>query len=335
MQLQTHFVQLRHSDSGRAVARVDGSRLLLVDGPSSVYDLAWQACAAGISLREAVDRSTGSRTLDYDEVYAGTSAWRLLPPIDHPSSPSRCLITGTGLSHLKSAQTRDSMHTGVVTVTDSMKMYQWGVEGGKPAPGRVGAAPEWFYKGDGDILRAQDEPLDVPEYAGDGGDEAEIAGVYIIGPDGAPRRLGLTASNEFSDHEVEKLNYLYLAHSKLRGCSLGPELVNNGLFDSLQGRACIKRGESIIWERTFLSGEQNMCHSLANLEHHHFRYEQHRRPGDIHVHFFGAAAFSSGDGIRMENGDVMEIAFDGYGRPLRNPIRITPRAERFVQVQSL
>lgn len=335
MPSQTHLVQLRHPEYERAVARVEGSRLLLCDGPTSVYDLAWKACLAGTSLREAVDRTTGSRSLNYDEIYSGHSPWRLLPPIDHPVTPARCTISGTGLSHLKSAQTRDSMHTATMTLTDSMRMYQWGVDGGKPAPGQVGAAPEWFYKGDGDIVRALDEPLDVPEYAGDGGEEAEIAGVYLIGPDGSPRRLGFTASNEFSDHEVEKLNYLYLAHSKLRTCSMGPELVNNGPFDSVQGHVCIRRGGSVLWERTFLTGEQNMCHSLANLEHHHFRSAQHRRPGDIHVHFFGAAAFSSGDGIQMENGDVMEIAFEGYGRPLRNPIRIAPKGERLVEVQPL
>jgi hypothetical protein len=335
MPQQTHLVQLQHPDHGRAMARVDGSRLLLRDGPTTVYDLAWQACLEGISLREAMEREIGDRVLDYDAVYNGQSQWRLMPPIDHPGTPSRCLISGTGLSHLKSAQTRDNMHTGAVTVTDSMKMYQSGVDGGKPEPGRVGAAPEWFFKGDGGIVRAQDEPLDVPEFAGDGGDEAEIAGVYLIDQYGVPRRLGFTAGNEFSDHEIEKRNYLYLAHSKLRTCSLGPELVNDGPFDSVPGRACILRGGSVLWERAFLTGEQNMCHSLANLEHHHFKYEQHRRPGDIHVHFFGAAAFSSADGVQVQDGDVMEIALEGYGRPLRNPVRVAPKSERLVEAKPL
>ena len=63
-----------------------------------------------------------------------------------------------------------------------MKMFRWGVEGGRPAPGKIGIAPEWFYKGNGTILRAHGEPLVVPAYAEDGGEEAEIAGVYIIGP---------------------------------------------------------------------------------------------------------------------------------------------------------
>ena len=65
-----------------------------------------------------------------------------------------------------------------------------------------------------------------------------------------------------------------------------------------------------------------MCHSLANLEHHHFKFEAHRRPGDVHVHYFGACALSFGAGLRLEDGDVMAVAFEGFGRPLRNPLRV-------------
>ena len=63
-----------------------------------------------------------------------------------------------------------------------------------------------------------------------------------------------------------------------------------------------------------------MCHSLANLEHHHFKFEFHRRPGDLHIHFFGADAFSFGDGVRLEDGDVMQVRFEGFGRALRDPL---------------
>ena len=34
-------------------------------------------------------------------------------------------------------------------LTDSMRMFRLGLEGGRPAPGQMGVAPEWFYKGDG------------------------------------------------------------------------------------------------------------------------------------------------------------------------------------------
>ena len=63
-----------------------------------------------------------------------------------------------------------------------------------------------------------------------------------------------------------------------------------------------------------------MCHSLANIEHHHFKFEGHRRPGDLHVHYFGAHSLSYGDGVTLDDGDVMVIQFDGFGRALRNPV---------------
>ena len=86
----------------------------------------------------------------------------------------------------------------------------------------MGISPEWFYKGSGTILRAHNEPLEVPFYAEDGGEEAEIAGVYFIGNHGQPYRIGIATGNEFSDHRFEKKNYLNLAGSKLRTCCAWP-----------------------------------------------------------------------------------------------------------------
>ena len=105
----------------------------------------------------------------------------------------------------------------------------------------MGIPPEWFYKGTGTILRAHNEPLDVPAYAEDGGEEAEIAGVYVIGSEGRPYRIGFATGNEFSDHRFEKKNYLNLAGSKLRTCSLGPELMIDSEFQSVAVTASIVR----------------------------------------------------------------------------------------------
>ena len=76
-----------------------------------------------------------------------------------------------------------------------------------------------------------------------------------------------------------------------------------------------------------------MCHSLANIEHHHFKFEAHRRPGDVHVHFFGADAFSFGEGVRLADGDWMQVSFDGFGKPLRNVVRIAGGEDRLVEVR--
>ena len=78
-----------------------------------------------------------------------------------------------------------------------------------------------------------------------------------------------------------------------------------------------------------------MCHSLSNIEHHHFKFDFHRRPGDLHIHFFGADAFSFGDGTRLEDGDVMKVRFEGFGRALRNPLWRAPFGEKLVTVQAM
>jgi hypothetical protein len=146
----------------------------------------------------------------------------------------------------------------------------------------------------------------------------------LIGPGGTPYRVGLAQGNEFSDHVMESTNYLYLAPSKLRTCALGSELVVGADFDDVPGSVRVTRGGAVVWQAALASGERAMAHSLANLEHHHFKfkYEAHRRPGDVHVHFFGAGHFSYRDRVRLEDGDVMTVAFRGFGRPLQNPVRV-------------
>jgi hypothetical protein len=216
-----------------------------------------------------------------------------------------------------------------------MKMFQWGVDGGKPKPGKIGIAPEWFYKGTGSILRAHNQPLHIPAHAEDGGEEGEIAGVFIIDEDGIPCRIGMAVGNEFSDHKFEKRNYLNLAGSKLRTCSIGPEIVIDPDFKSVPGQVTIERDGKTLWTKSILTGEDEMCHSLANIEHHHFKFEAHRKPGDVHVHFYGACALSFGDGIELLDGDIMQIAFEGFGRPLRNPVRRSTAADTLVKVTPL
>jgi hypothetical protein len=216
--------------------------------------------------------------------------------------------------------------------TDSMRMFLEGVERGKPCEGETGCQPEWFYKGDGSQMVAPGQPLAMPAFAQDGGEEPELAGVYVIGPDGTPCRLGLCLANEFSDHVTERHNYLWLAHSKLRQASLGPELLVGVPPEHIEGFSRIRRKGAVVWEKPFLSGEANMCHSLANLEWHQFKYSQFRRPGDIHVHFFGTATLSFSDGFRTEADDEFEIEASPFSLPLRNRLARSDEAQPAVRV---
>jgi hypothetical protein len=333
----TRLIQIQHGGL-RRVALVEEPNVRCLEGYDSVYTLAQAALNGETGLHELIRRHATGAVLAYDPIYHGKSEWRLLPPIDFPGEPARCLVSGTGLTHLGSAKNRQAMHAASETETDSMKMFRWGVEGGKPAPGSVGTAPEWFYKGCGTILHAHGEPLVVPAYAEDGGEEAEIAGIYLVGFDGKPRRLGMALGNEFSDHRFEKRNYLNLAGSKIRTCSLGPELTIDPEFQTVTGKAAIERAGHTVWSKEIRTGETEMCHSLRNIEHHHFKFETHRRAGDVHVHYYGACALSFGDGVQLTDGDMMCVEFAGFGRPLRNPISVlasssTPQTP--VAVQSI
>lgn len=338
--MATHLVQITDGDKGRA-AMVDEPHLRCLTGVSSVYELAQRCLRENASMEHSIHAVADGQALWYDDVYSGRSPWRLLAPIHVPEEPSRLLISGTGLTHIGSARQRQSMHAldqsqkADEPVTDSMRMFQWGVERGRPADGTVGIAPEWFYKGDGSDLRAPHEPLDIPSHAEDGGEEAELAGVYIIDPNGEPYRIGFCQGNEFSDHKFERRNYLNLAGSKLRTCSLGPELIVGASFTDVPGKVTVLRAGSVLWQKEIASGEQNMCHSLANLEHHHFKFGGHRRPGCVHIHFFGADALSFGEGIVLADGDVMQISFDGFGRALRNPVRVDTDSNQMYRVRSL
>lgn len=331
------LVQFKTPDHTRQVGLVseDDSSLHVLQGVTRVYNLALEADWLGLGLEQLVNQRLSEETIDYERVIAEK---RLLPPLDHPD-PAHCYVTGTGLNHLGSAQARDAMHTKLSgdpnTLTDSMRMFKLGLEGGKPEPGQVGISPEWFYKGDGDSIVSPGQPLELPSFALDGGEEAEIVGLYVIAPSGGVLRVGFALGNEFSDHVLERQNYLYLAHSKLRSCSIGPELLVGELPTSIAGTVRVLRQGETLWSDTFLTGEANMSHSLANLEHHHFKYPAFHRPGDVHCHFFGAATLSFSAGVALKAGDLFEISAPPFGRPLCNPLVASQAEAGLVAVRAL
>jgi hypothetical protein len=326
------LAQIVDEQDKRALVVTARGESRLVKGARTTYDLAFQAIAAGEPIRKIIaDRGIGKVV----NLAAALKERRVLSPIDHKDS-AHLQVTGTGLTHLGSAEGRDKMHKNLAdadTLTDSMRMFKMGLEGGKPKGAASGVQPEWFYKGDGSTIAAPGGDLVSPSFALDGGEEPEIVGVYVISPEGVPVRVGFSLGNEFSDHVTERQNYLYLAHSKLRASSFGPELLIGDLPADVQGVSRIRRGKETLWEKPFISGEQNMSHTIANLEAHHFKYELFCRPGDVHVHFFGTATLSFSDVIKPAKGDVFEIEAEPFGLPLRN--RLTIGKARKVKVRAL
>lgn len=329
------IVQFEIPDQGRRVGLVDGDSLTDVTAAEPqwqrVVDVFHAAEAADARFEELLEAAAGrsNAAIDYAALLkaeASGDAPFLHPPVD-AEDHHLVLLTGTGLTHLGSMKSRDSMHAtdksgAQAPLTDSAKIFQMGIEGGKPPAGERGVAPEWFYKGNGFNLRGHGWTLEVPDFAGDGGEEAELVGCYVIDPRGVPRRLGFALGNEWSDHATERINYLYLAPSKLRQCAVGPELITDFDFQELKLSCNVSRDGEVIYESgELLTGEQHMSHSLANCEDHHFKYQQHRQPGDVHLHYFGTSKLSYGTREwAYRDGDVIEIVPE-IGASLRNTVR--------------
>jgi hypothetical protein len=316
-----NLIQFVDAKNKRAVGLVSGSKIIKLKSVDRMTSLAGRALKEGKSLNATAKNLASTTTEDYA---AALKEKRVLPPLTHDDA-AHCIITGTGLTHLGSASARDSMHQklegGEATLTDSLKMFKQGLEGGKPSKGQAGVQPEWFYKGDGRWLVPPGAALPKPSFALDGGEEPELAGLYMIDTKGRPVRLGFAIGNEYSDHITERQNYLLLAHSKLRHCAIGPEMVSGAIPASIEGTSKILRKGEVVWQKPFLTGEANMSHTIANLEYHHFKYDSFRVPGDVHIHFFGTATLSIVDGFQTQDGDVFEIEAKPFGAALRNPLK--------------
>jgi hypothetical protein len=313
------LVQYRQNGTRHVgVVTPDGNQVRALAGPASVYDLVQMALGRDLPLEALAGELATDLTADYSQLLADGL---VLAPLDHPE-PARLIVSGTGLTHTGSAAARDKMHAlgkaAGAPESDSMKIFRMGIEGGKPAAGKIGVMPEWFYKGTGECVVPPGGTLPLPGYALAGGEEPEIVGLYVIDAKGAPRRIGYALGNEYSDHTTEAQNYLFLASSKLRCCSFGPELLLGDLPADVRGRSRVLRAGKVIWEDDALLGEANMSHTMANLEHHHFKYPIFRRPGDLHAHYFGAAVLSSAAGVKTLPGDEFEIEAAIFGKPLRN-----------------
>ena len=219
--------------SERRVALVDEPVLRLLDGVDVDRTRSPRGRSRPATRLSALvqGRATGHGARLRRGLRRAAAAWRLLPPIDHPAEPARCIVSGTGLTHFGSARDRNAMHADSPTsgsaeppeLTDSLRMFQAGARG-RPArrPARSASRPSGSTRAPARCCAAHGDALVVPRFAEGGGEEAEIAGVYVIDPDGTPCRVGLAAGNEFSDHRFERRNYLNLAGSKLRASAHRP-----------------------------------------------------------------------------------------------------------------
>ncbi len=286
-------------------------------GVSGIRALALEAIETQSTLPTLIGNHLTDQVID---LAAALEAGRVLCPIDHPD-PAHLIVGGSGLSH-KSWVDLEPDHGGDESAwPDHFKTLMWGLRGGKPATGEWGAQPEWFYKGNGDVLVAPGSAVEHPFFGDGPGEEAELAGIYIIGPDKTPFRIGYTLGNEFSDEQMFFANVYHTAQSKKRHVSLGPEVLVGDLPDDIPARITLLRDNNVHWQADFRTGEANMLHSIANIEAHYFKHSQWYIPGDVHVLYYGNAVMSTAQGEVIEDGDVFRLDCDTFGLPLINAVR--------------
>ena len=317
------LVQYVDAENRRAVAAETGDGYHRVAGTSSVHALALEAIGAGRGLAGLVTERIGPEPVDLEAL---EQAGKLLPPLDHPADPAHMLVTGTGLSHLGSAEGRDKMHRDLAeaaTLTDSMRMFKLGLEGGKPGRGartacsRNGSTRATARSWPGRVGHWRARPSRSTAAR-----SRRSSGLYLIGPDGTALAGRLRARQRVLRPRHREAELSLPRPFQAAGVRIGPELLVGDLPRDLRGTSRIRRGGAVVWEKPFLSGEGNMCHTIENLERHHFKYPVFRRPGDVHAHFFGTSTLSFSDGFKTQPGDVFEIEMAQFGRPLRNALAV-------------
>jgi hypothetical protein len=215
------------------------------------------------------------------DVAAAAREGRLLPPLEHPV-PTRCWVTASA-----------------------------------PADGE--GPPSWFFRGSGSTLVGAEQPLPLPGFAPAGAPVAQLLGLYVIADDGTPCQAGWALGHPVVDPALAMGSGA--GHARLRCTAVGPELLIGALPAELPAIARARRKTAVVGERRFDLGTASRTHSYADLARDHFRYQMHRRPGDVHVHCFGTSApdtaLATGDDLTFE----LECA--AFGLPLRNRVTIS------------
>src|SRR5690606_16525508 len=130
------LIQFQHADGVKAGVVDDTNQVSVIDMVGGVYALAMSALQHKIPLSELIQHHLSNEVVSYQDLIDNK---RLLAPLTHPD-PAHCLVSGTGLTHLGSADARDAMHAKLdgeeSELSDSMRMFKMGLEDGRPQPGQ-------------------------------------------------------------------------------------------------------------------------------------------------------------------------------------------------------
>ena len=104
---------------------------------------------------------------------------------------AHCLITGTGLAHISSAQARDAIRQGQskakAELAIQMKMFRLGIEGGRPQGSQPRGPAEVGLRGQQQHRRGAGPAASDAGLGLDSSEEAEIAMLYLVDDGGTSR----------------------------------------------------------------------------------------------------------------------------------------------------
>ena len=183
----------------------------------------------------------------------------------------------------------------------------------------------WRYRGDGRSLAGPGIVLTVPEFALDGSERPEIAGLYLIAADRTPVRIGFVLGNRFHDHAAARTHRHFPAQLSPRPTALGPEVLLRALPHEIIVTSRLLRDGVVERERRFGAGDAHLPHPIAELERRRFEGGIVGRPGDVLVHFFVGAGGDAAEAVRAQPDDALEATATGFTLPMRNPIAFAPR----------
>jgi hypothetical protein len=163
----------------------------------------------------------------------------------------------------------------------------------------------WEYRGSGESLTGHGELLPFPG-PGAAIRAPELAAAYVVGYDGAPRRVGVAVGicgPSFS--------------------ALGPELIAELSFGAEQTGSVrlLREGREIRNETIRREASAPVADVLAAIEPDHFRRAGHRSRGNAHICFFGSKLLAV-ESPEVEDKDEVVVEFSDLGRALRASIQV-------------
>ncbi len=217
-----------------------------------------------------------------------------------PSNPMMGVVSGAGLTHRRAIRSRG------LSWKDALAIQ-----------------PEWFYKGNGCILKTNDDDLIVPSFAGNGVEEIEIVALYYITRDKMPMRVGWTLGNEFYDRLSRKKHPNYLAQAKLMNCSVSAFVHLGEIPSSVTADvSIINNDRQVVWSRKLSTGLDSIIYPLEELEDLLFRHDQFCQPGMLHYLYLGSDVASFMDNKQLTDGDQIEVVSRWLPIPFINSIRL-------------